>query len=53
MADNEGKNDLVTVYICDLHVCVVLCDLAIPYSGKLSREKTFCEFQGFVAIHEG
>ena len=46
MADNEGKNDLVTVYISDLHVCVVLCDLAILYSRKLSREKTFCKFQG-------
>ena len=24
----------------------------ITYSGKLLREKTFCEFRGFVAIHE-
>ena len=41
----------VSVCVCTWCVCVDACS-KVPYSGKLSREKTFTKFQGFVAIRK-
>ena len=55
MCDFEILSIQICVYVCVCTWCVCVCVDArskVPYSGKLSREKTITKFQGFVAIRK-